>query len=283
MGQTKITVLCENTAGKAMGLTGEHGFSALIERGEEKILFDTGQGMSLPGNAKVLGVDLADVKTVVLSHGHYDHTGGLPAVLHPRRGVTVIAHPDVFTRKYAELKTSEGKAHIFIGIKYSRDYLEGGLGARFKLIQRFSEIAPGVFFSGEVPRETAFEYPDNRLKVAQGDKMGDDPLLDDASLLIETDRGPVILLGCAHAGVVNVMNHFSSCSGHKGFHAVIGGTHLGYVNSAEQLEKSMDAFDDYQVGLVAVSHCTGQHAAAACYNRFKDRFAFACVGWSATF
>ncbi|MDY6988407.1 MAG: MBL fold metallo-hydrolase [Thermodesulfobacteriota bacterium] len=283
MGQTKITVLCENTAGKAMGLTGEHGFSALIERGEEKILFDTGQGMSLANNAKVLGGNLADVKTVVLSHGHYDHTGGLPAVLHPRRGVTVIAHPDVFDRKYAELKTSEGKAHIFIGIKYSRDYLEGGLGARFKLIQGFSEIAPGIFFSGEVPRETAFEYPDNRLKVAQGDKMIDDPLLDDASLLIETDHGPVILLGCAHAGVVNVMKHFSSCSGHKGFRAVIGGTHLGYVNSAEQLEKSMDAFDDYQVGLVAVSHCTGQHAAAACYNRFKDRFAFASAGWSATF
>ncbi|MDY6837457.1 MAG: MBL fold metallo-hydrolase [Thermodesulfobacteriota bacterium] len=283
MGQTKITVLCENTAGKAMGITGEHGFSALIERGQEKILFDTGQGMSLAGNAKALGVNLAEVKTVVLSHGHYDHTGGLPAVLDPRRGVTVMAHPDVFTKKYAELKTSDGKERIFIGIRYSRDYLEGALGARFKFIEGFSEIAPGLFFSGEVPRKTVFEHPDNRLKVAHGEKMSNDPLRDDVSLLIETDQGPVILLGCAHAGVVNVMNHFSSHSGHKVFRAVIGGTHLGYLNSAEQLEKSMDAFDDYQVGLVAVSHCTGQHAAAACCNRFKDRFAFACAGWSATF
>jgi len=283
MGQTKITVLCENTAGKAMGVTGEHGFSALIERGQEKILFDTGQGMSLANNAKVLGANLAEVKTVVLSHGHFDHTGGLPAVLYPRRGVTVIAHPDVFAKKYAEVKTSDGKGHVFIGIRYSRDYLEGTLGARFNFIQGFSEIAPGIFFSGEVPRKTVFEYPDNRLKVAHGEKMSNDPLLDDVSLLIETDQGPVILLGCAHAGVVNVMNHFSSLSGHKVFHAVIGGTHLGYVNSAEQLEKSMDAFDDYQVGLVAVSHCTGQHAAAACYNRFQDRFAFACAGWSTIF
>ena len=283
MGETKITVLCENTAGRAMGVTGEHGFSALIERGQEKILFDTGQGMSLANNAKVLGANLADVQTVVLSHGHYDHTGGLPAVLHPRRGVTVIAHPDVFARKYAELKTPDGKEHVFIGIKHSRDYLEGTLGARFNFIKGFSEIAPGIFFSGEVPRKTAFEYPDNRLKVAQDKEMSDDPLLDDASLLIETNQGPVILLGCAHAGVVNVMKHFSSQRGQKAFHAVIGGTHLGYLSSAEQLEKSMDAFDQYQVGLIAVSHCTGQHAAAACYNRFRNRFAFACAGWSTTF
>jgi 7,8-dihydropterin-6-yl-methyl-4-(beta-D-ribofuranosyl)aminobenzene 5'-phosphate synthase len=283
MSETRITVLCENTAGKIMGLTGEHGFSALIERGQDKILFDTGQGMSLAGNAKVLGVDLADVKTVVLSHGHYDHTGGLPAVLYPPRGVTVIGHPDVFAKKYAEVKTSRDKKYLYIGIAYCREYLEGTLGGRFKFIRGFSEIAPGIFFSGEVPRETVFEYPDTRLKVAQGEKMIDDLLLDDVSLLIETDQGPVILLGCAHAGVVNVMNHFSSNTGHKVFRAVIGGTHLGYVNSPEQLEKSMDAFDDYQVGVVAVSHCTGQHAAAACCNRFGDRFAFACTGWSATF
>jgi len=283
MGETKITVLCENTAGKPMGLMAEHGFSALIERDGDKILFDTGQGMSLANNAKVLGVNLAEVKTVVLSHGHYDHTGGLPTVLHHPRGVTIIAHPDIFTKKYAELKTPDGKENIFIGMRYSRDELEGALQARFNLIQAFTEIAQGIFFSGEVPRETDFECPDNRLKVEHSNKMTNDPLLDDISLLIETGQGPVILLGCAHAGVVNVMNHFSEKTGHRKFHAVIGGTHLGYINSPQQLEKSMDAFDDYQVDLIAVSHCTGQQAAAVCYNRFKDRFAFACAGWSKAF
>jgi len=266
-----------------MGLTGEHGFSALIERDGDKMLFDTGQGMSLANNAGVLGVNLAEVQTVVLSHGHYDHTGGLPTVLHPPRGVTVIAHPDIFAKKYAEQKTPNGKENIFIGMRYSRDYLEGTLQARFNLIQAFTEIAQGIFFSGEVPRETDFEYPDNRLKVEHGKKMTNDPLLDDISLLIETDQGPVILLGCAHAGVVNVMKHFSARTGHIRFHAVIGGTHLGYINSPRQLEKSMDAFDDYQVDLIAVSHCTGQQAAAVCYNRFKHRFAFACAGWSQVF
>jgi 7,8-dihydropterin-6-yl-methyl-4-(beta-D-ribofuranosyl)aminobenzene 5'-phosphate synthase len=104
------------------------------------------------------------------------------------------------------------------------------------------------------------------------------------SLLIETGKGPVILLGCAHSGLVNVMNHFSHQTGHKTFHAVIGGTHLGFLSGAtQQLEKSMDALDDYQVDLIAVSHCTGQEAAAICYSRFKERFAFACAGWSKTF
>jgi 7,8-dihydropterin-6-yl-methyl-4-(beta-D-ribofuranosyl)aminobenzene 5'-phosphate synthase len=284
MTETKITVLCENTAGGPMGLTGEHGFSALIEQDGEKILFDTGQGMSLANNAQVLGIHLADVKTVILSHGHYDHTGGLPAVLYPPRGVEVIAHPDIFTKKYAELDSPSGKQKIFIGIKYSRDYLEGALQARFNLIQEFNEIAQGVFFSGEVPRETDFEQPDNRLKVEHNSKITNDPLLDDVSLLIETGKGPVILLGCAHSGLVNVMNHFSHQTGHKTFHAVIGGTHLGFLSGAtQQLEKSMDALDDYQVDLIAVSHCTGQEAAAICYSRFKERFAFACAGWSKTF
>jgi 7,8-dihydropterin-6-yl-methyl-4-(beta-D-ribofuranosyl)aminobenzene 5'-phosphate synthase len=284
MSQTKITVLCENTAGGPMGLMGEHGFSALIEKDGQKILFDTGQGMTLANNAQVLRINLAEIKTVVLSHGHYDHTGGLPAVLHPSRGMEVIAHPDIFARKYAELDTPSGKRNIFIGIKYSQDYLEGTLQARFNWIREFAEIAPGIFFSGEVPKKTAFEHPDTRLKVEHDGKITDDPLLDDISLLIETDQGPVILLGCAHSGVVNVMNHFSAKTGHKKYHALIGGTHLGFMTGpGQQLERSMDAFDDYKVDLIAVSHCTGQEAASVCYNRFKDRFAFASAGWSKTF
>ncbi len=284
MGKTKITVLCENTAWKPMGITGEHGFSALIEQDGQRILFDTGQGMSLANNARVLGVNLADIKTVVLSHGHYDHTGGLPAVLFPPRGVEVFAHPDVFTEKYAELENSGGKRNVFIGIKYSRKYLEGTLGARFNLIREFTDIGHSVFFSGEVPRTTDFERPDKRLKVRENGGLVEDPLLDDVSLLIETDKGPVILLGCAHSGVVNVMNHFAAKRGHRSFHAVIGGTHLGFMTGLnDQLNRSMDVFDEYKVDLVAVSHCTGQQGSAVCYNRFKERFAFASAGWSMVF
>ena len=284
-GPVKITVLCENTVFESMGITGEHGFSTLVQKDGLALLFDTGQGMSLANNARTLGINLSKIQTVVLSHGHYDHTGGLPAVLSRSHGVEIIAHPDLFTEKFAERDTSEGKKTVFIGMKYSREYLEERFGVRFRLIRQYTEIYPGIHFSGEVPRQTAFEHPDRGLKVKRHGKMVQDPLLDDASLLIETEKGPVLLLGCAHAGVVNVMHHFASETGHRHFHAVIGGTHLGPLSrlNEDQLERSMNAFDTYDVDLIAVSHCTGQRASAVCYHRFKDRFAFAGAGWHVTF
>ncbi len=283
MGKVKITVLCENTATARMGITGEHGFSALIEKDGEKLLMDTGQGLSLLNNARALQVDLTKVNRLVLSHGHFDHTGGLPQVLTPPRGVQIIAHPDIFDSKYAEMETPAGKIKVFIGMRYSRDWLEKGLKAAFNFQTEFHEISNGIFYSGEVPRKTEFEHPDSRLLVERNNAFELDLLLDDISLLIETDRGPVILLGCAHAGAVNVMKHFSHKTGHKKFHAVIGGTHLGFLGDPNQLEKTMDAFDEFGVQMIAVSHCTGQEAAAAVWKRFGERFAFASAGWSVTF
>jgi 7,8-dihydropterin-6-yl-methyl-4-(beta-D-ribofuranosyl)aminobenzene 5'-phosphate synthase len=283
MGKVKITILCENTASPCMGITGEHGFSALIEKDGEKLLMDAGQGLSLLNNARTLRVDLTEVKRLVLSHGHFDHTGGLPQVLAPPRGVEIIAHPDIFDSKYADLETPEGKKKIFIGMKFSRDWLENGLKAVFNFQKGFIELSNNIFYSGEVPRKTEFEHPDPRLLVKRNGSFEPDPLLDDISLLIETDKGPVILLGCAHAGTVNVMKHFSEKTGHEKFHAVIGGTHLGLLGNPDQLEKTMDAFDEFDVQMIAVSHCTGSESAAAVYGRFKERFAFANAGWSATF
>ncbi len=283
MGKVKITILCENTASARMGITGEHGFSALIEKDGEKLLMDTGQGLSIMNNARALQVDLTEVKRLILSHGHFDHTGGLPQVLAPPRGVEIIAHPDIFDSKYAELETPAGKMKVFIGMRYSVDWLTKGLKASFNFQDEFVEISDGIFYSGEVPRKTEFEHPDSRLLVERNDSFELDLLLDDISLLIETDKGPVILLGCAHAGAVNVMRHFSEKTGHKKFHAVIGGTHLGLIGDPDQLEKTMDAFDAFDVQMIAVSHCTGQEAAAEIYSRFKERFAFASAGWSIEF
>jgi 7,8-dihydropterin-6-yl-methyl-4-(beta-D-ribofuranosyl)aminobenzene 5'-phosphate synthase len=284
MEQTTVTILAENTAAGPAGLIGEHGFAALIERGETAVLFDTGQSISLARNAKVLGKDLAKVDTVVLSHGHYDHTGGLPDVLFATRGVEVIAHPDVFAPKYAVSTGRNGHTRRFIGIKHNRAYLEHNGGARFTFLRAYTEIRPGMFFSGEVERKTVFEEPDTHLKVEQQGRMVTDPLRDDASLLVETASGPVVICGCAHAGVVNVLHHFRAHSGHETFHGVIGGTHLGYAPSdSDRLQRTMETFEHYGLVLIGVSHCTGQRAAAICHHRFEKRFAFASVGWSHVF
>ncbi len=283
MGQTRITVLCENTAGGVMGLLGEHGFAALVEKDGRSLLFDTGQGHTLAHNMRYLGLRGRTVDGIALSHGHFDHTGGLADALQMNGGATITAHPEVLGAKYSGRRTSAGGEGTYIGMPHARSFLEGTLGARFRFIRDFREILPGICFSGEVPRVTDFESPDPGMMLHTESGMEPDPLLDDASLLIETESGPVVLLGCAHAGTVNVLRHFEEQTGHTRFHAVIGGTHLGFLNSPEQLDQTMLALEGYHLEHVAVSHCTGQYAAAAFLHRFGSRFAFAGAGWSAVF
>ncbi len=275
----EITILCENRTCITQGVTGEHGFCALIEQNGEKLLLDTGQGLTLISNAKTLDIRLDNISKIVLSHGHYDHTGGLIKLPPQIKQVPIYAHPDVFDKKYSVKKGTNGDTYKFIGINQTEKELESKINARFVFTTQFIPITKKIFFSGEIPRVTDFETADSRLLIKNKDGYFPDQLSDDASLLIETDSGPVILTGCAHSGIVNVMEHFSNQTGHKTFHAVIGGTHLGFLNSQDQLEKTMDAFDRFQVEQIAVSHCTGNEASAACYNRFKDRFAFANAGW----
>lgn len=283
MEKTKITILCENRAGSKIGVIGEHGFSALIEKNNEKILMDTGQGLGLKINATALDINLLDINKIVLSHGHFDHTGGLADLMPREKKIDIYAHPDIFVPKYAHHEDKDKKEEVFIGTRFSQKYLETNMTARFHFRKEFSKISDDIFFSGVIPRITNFEQPDKRLLIKEEHSFLPDPLNDDASLLIETSSGPVILTGCAHSGIVNIMHHFSEKTGYNSFHAVIGGTHLGFLNSDEQLSKTMDAFEQYDLKLIAVSHCTGNEAAAACYHRFKDKFAFANAGWSARF
>jgi 7,8-dihydropterin-6-yl-methyl-4-(beta-D-ribofuranosyl)aminobenzene 5'-phosphate synthase len=276
--KTTITILCENRALGTNGIIGEHGFSALVEKGNEFILMDTGQGLGLTTNARTLNIDLSLIQKIALSHGHYDHTGGLEAFAGQKGDLHIYAHPEVFSAKFSSGKEGK-KEERFIGLNHSPASLENHLNAKVHLLKEFMEISAGIYFSGEIPRVTDFELRDKRLLLKNEAGFIPDPLTDDAALLIETLSGPVILSGCAHSGIVNIMHHFSKMTGYKAFHAVIGGTHLGFLNSEDQLEKTMDAFDQYKLNLIAVSHCTGNEAAAVCYNRFKKRFAFANAGW----
>lgn len=277
MEKTTITILCENRALGTKGIIGEHGFSALVEKGNESILMDTGQGLGLTTNAKTLDIDLSRIRKIALSHGHFDHTGGLEAFAGQKGELDIYAHPHVFSAKFSSGK--EGEKERFIGLNHSPESLENHLHAKVHQLKEFTEISPEIYFSGEIPRITDFEQADKRLLLKKETGFIPDPFTDDAALLIETLSGPVILSGCAHSGIVNILHHFSKKTGHKAFHAVIGGTHLGFLNSDDQLEKTMDAFDQYQLKLIAVSHCTGNEAAAVCFNRFKKRFAFANAGW----
>ena len=271
---TRFTILCENTVGHPFRVIGEHGFACYIETGRGRYLFDTGQGFGILQNAQALGADLAAVDAVMISHGHYDHVGGLPDVLRARGPVDVHAHPEIFIPRY----WSDGRTRRFIGIPHRREYLEA-LGARFRFSADMTEVGPGLHLTGEVPRRTDFERSDPHLIAcpADADPVQPDPIRDDISLVVETDRGLVLVLGCAHSGMVNIIEHVLARFGRDRLHAVIGGTHLGFADDA-QFEATLAAIDRYRIDRVGVSHCTGQANAARLHARLGERFFFGCVG-----
>lgn len=270
----KLTILCENTVGAPFGVIGEHGFACFVETQQGNYLFDTGQGFAITQNALALGKNLASIDAVMISHGHYDHTGGLPAVLKIRGAVDVFGHPDMFVER---VWSSEDETR-FIGIPFRRPYLEG-LGARFRLGTEMVEIGPGVYLTGEIPRNSTFEKGDANMFaiLPGGDTLQPDPLKDDLSLLIDSDKGLIIVLGCAHAGLINIIEYALKQMKTDRIHAIIGGTHLGFSTDA-QFEETVKMIDRYQVDHIGVSHCTGLARAAMLHARLKERFFFGTVG-----
>lgn len=271
----RITVLCENSVGALSGTLGEHGFSALIEPSEgEPLLFDTGQGLTLLHNARRMNKNLSQVGQVVISHGHYDHAGGLKPLLQEYGAKNVFGHPAMFSPRYRIKDTGECYP---ITMPAGREELET-LGAVFDLSREFRAIAPGIYLTGEVPRVTDFETGDQGLYCdCTGQELDTTP--DDQSLLLETERGLVLVLGCCHAGLVNTLEHVAYMTGRRDIYAVIGGTHLGFC-SQDQIGKTVAALKALGIQKLAASHCTGFAASARLSREMPKEFQVAMVGYT---
>jgi 7,8-dihydropterin-6-yl-methyl-4-(beta-D-ribofuranosyl)aminobenzene 5'-phosphate synthase len=239
---------------------------------DHRILFDTGPGKGLSNNAELLGVDLKSVTDLVLSHGHYDHTGGLKDFLLQTGEVTITAHPDIFRPKY----TKRNGEMRYIGIPYSQEAIEGW-GALLRLSEGPVEVAPGIITTGVVPRVTPFEGRDEDLLVKEGYGFAEDKLLDDLSLLIDTPQGQVLLLGCAHAGLINIVSHVKALTGRNSFLWVTGGTHLGFYGP-ERLEEVLRELQAFPIDNLGASHCTGLPTGLRLAQEMGPRFQFCNVG-----
>jgi 7,8-dihydropterin-6-yl-methyl-4-(beta-D-ribofuranosyl)aminobenzene 5'-phosphate synthase len=261
--------------GKRVGI-GEHGFSAYIETDQGNYLFDTGSGHSIVANSLALNKDLRIVRKIFLSHGHFDHTGGLPEVLKLKENVDVHAHQHIFLDRIHLIKENGKETKRFVGMPYKKSYLEF-FGANFILNKDFVEVEKGMFLTGEVPRKTTFEKPDPTLFSEIDGKMAQDIFRDDQSLILDTEKGLVVILGCAHAGTINILNHVIDKTGKENFYAIIGGTHLDFLTS-EQLEESIMVLNKLRIEKIGVSHCTGMRAAFRLSLEFGDRFFYGCVG-----
>lgn len=267
------TIVCDNCVYNHPGATAEHGLAIFMETDRGNYLLDTGQGKSIVNNARVLGFDFKTLKGIILSHHHWDHTGGLAAVLDLTGPVDVYAHPGLFKESYS---LRDGKER-FIGVPHSRQLLESK-GARFQLNDAFRQIEPGMWLTGQIPRRTDYERGDTaQVLRAQGGGHVKDEILDDQSVVIETPKGLFILLGCCHAGIINTLMHIEEKLGKRPIHTVIGGTHLGPV-SEEQKVRSIEALKAFHIGRLGVSHCTGLPTASRLAAAFGERFFYCNVG-----
>ena len=269
----RITTLSENTAGLPDVLA-EWGLSILVETDDRSILLDAGASISIGQNADLLGIDLRKIDKIVLSHGHFDHTGGLNLLLRKmRREVEVIAHPDIWAPKY---NRKEGKPEKHIAIPYQQRELES-LGAWFTLSKGPVTLSEGVMTTGEVPMVTDFERIDSSLFVKTGSGWEPDALMDDQALVIKTHAGLVVVLGCAHRGMINTLYQAREISGIKKVHMVLGGCHLKDATD-EQIWQTISCLNEIGVQKLGVSHCTGMKATLLLAQTYGDDFIFNNTG-----
>lgn len=270
--KVRVTVLVENTA-QGPGMLAEHGLAYWIQWGDQQVLFDTGQGGVLAGNAYKLGIPLREADAVVLSHGHYDHTGGLAEALRSNRPMAVYLHPAALEAKYARNKDGTSRE---IGMPLPSRQALGQQGHRVVLTETSTPVLDGLAVTGHVPRTTDFEDTGGPFFLDAACSTPD-PLADDQSIFFDTKEGIVVLLGCAHSGVVNTLRYISDLSSGKPIHTVIGGMHLVQA-SPERNASTIEELRKFGVRLLAPCHCTGMPAMVALWNAFPGTCVACHVG-----
>lgn len=244
----------------------EHGFSTLVTTpGGARVLFDAGvTDQVVPHNLAHLGLDLSrDITVAALSHGHADHAGAL-AHLH----CPIHAHPEVFGRRFLERAGELRFDLTATTLAAVRD--------RLVLSAEPTELVADVWTTGEIARREAWEQPRHFLR-ARGTALEPDDIPDDQALALVTPDGLVVVAGCAHAGIVNTVQHAREVTGVDRVHAIVGGFHLIDADQ-EKLTRTLAALLAFEPDWIAPNHCTGFRAMGALAQAFGDRFVYATCG-----
>jgi 7,8-dihydropterin-6-yl-methyl-4-(beta-D-ribofuranosyl)aminobenzene 5'-phosphate synthase len=272
----KITILVDNQAGD--GLFTEHGLSFWIETEGKRILFDTGQGNALEPNARVLGAALGETGILVLSHGHHDHTGGVPQVLRIARKSEIYCHPGAAQPRFS---IRDGTPKPVQMQRESMAAIEKLPEQSFHRVSRPVSLSNRIGITGYIPRETSYEDTGGPFYL-DSEGMRADPIDDDLAMWIRTDDGLVICVGCCHAGLVNSINHVRRLSDCSSIRAVIGGFHLLNAGS-QRLDRTAAALRAFKPGMVVPCHCTGEHAVAVLRDALGDRVSPGAAGMTFRF
>lgn len=258
-----ITILVNNYLNETEVL-GEHGLSLLVSFSasglRKKILLDTGRTEGvLMANMETMGISLDDLMAIVISHGHYDHTGGLLSLLRSLgRPIPVIVHPDALATR---INTNPYFRSISPRLTPSDIERAGGdMIAASNPIVLFEDILT----TGCIERCESFEQNDSLLRVRNGELVNDE-VLDDLALIINLGEGGLFLVtGCCHAGIVNTVRHATRLTGNTKLKGIIGGLHLMGAND-DRLSRTVDYLKELTPEIVVPLHCSGQEE--SCFLR----------------
>lgn len=273
----RLTTLVENTVSRHH-LMAEHGVSFHLQTGRWTVLFDTGQSDLLRHNARQMELDLGAVEAVVLSHGHYDHTGGLKTVRESAPHARLYLHPACPALRFSRTRAPGNRS---VGMSDASRQVLQEAGADVVRTTGVTEIVKDVFVTGEIPRDTGFEDVGGPFFLDR-DCTRADPLVDDQALFFDTRHGLVVVLGCAHAGVVNTLHHIRRVTNARPIHTVLGGMHLLAAN-AERIDRTVEAFRELDVQHLAPAHCTGPAPTARLWSEFPERCLACPVGSTQVF
>ncbi|NCC51411.1 MAG: MBL fold metallo-hydrolase [Spartobacteria bacterium] len=274
--QVKLTVLVEDQPHDA--LIAEHGLSMLVEAAGRCILFDAGQTCVVENNAFLLGVDFKRVDALVLSHGHYDHTGGLPHVLAHMPDVPVYGHPDITRERYS---IRDGQARAIAMPSGACDALTQRDAGRFIKADQPVFLNEHIGLTGPIPRATVYEDPGGPFFLDAGGQQPD-TIEDDLAMWIQTDKGTIVCVGCAHAGIINTLQHVQRLTKDAKIRALIGGFHLLNA-SPERLARTLEALAAFDLERIGPCHCTGVDAQHALRATFAEKVIPGHVGRVYTF
>jgi len=277
----RITVVAEDSVQYESSYLGQHGISLLLEAegkgGVKKVLVDVAQNPdALLENMVKMDISPASIDAIVLTHCHYDHTRGLAKVLGEigKKNFPVIAHPDIFRLNFT---TDPFLRHVGVMDGDSREDIEAA-GGMLYLTRDPMQITPGLMTTGEVARVTDFEKVDMSLFTVIEGEIKSDTMLDDISVAAHVkEKGIVVVTGCGHAGIVNILRHIRSLKGGQKIHGIIGGFHL--IEASEtRILKTVKGLKEFEPDWITAGHCTGFRAQVELFNTFKDRFSPLCTG-----
>lgn len=274
IGQCTIRVIVDNRA--ELPLMAEHGYAALLETEDKKILFDTGQGRALYDNAEKMDISLTDIDALILSHGHYDHSGNIASLIGDNRNIEFFAHPDCLQERFSY---HEGEVIKSVGLtERDREVLMGLPPDQLHWSTGRTEITKGIYITGFVPREHELEDTGGDFYLDR-EMTKSDIIRDDLSLWVEGDRGLTVLCGCCHSGLQNTLNHISSFYETPRFETLMGGFHLKNSSDA-RIESSIKFLKELAIDHIIAGHCTGDKALKRFYSAMSSSFSDSKAGLS---